>query len=147
MKDIEKFIKTYEKQKENLEQVKELLNKIQELNSELKDIQKECDHEYVFKIWDHFPRKVGIIPECYCPACGKIENTFINNKLKVSSFTNSQIIDLSEKPMMSDEYTLSILKEEFFKSINDSEELDIDDLKQSIFSKMNKNNIKRTLKK
>ena len=137
-------LEIYKTRKEKEIEKRQLTMQIEALDEYLNYLKTTCPHDTVFELADNFPRKIGIITTCYCPACGRIEKIYKTHELEKSSFKNSQIISLKEFNHINQREVLKIIQKEVLNSIiGNNGETSMEELSERIKSKLTPNPVKK----
>ena len=80
------------------------------------NLQSQCCHKLILAFDDHRDYKVGRIIQCFCPACGKKEDIYLNPEIEESVFKNSKFIDLTIFPISIFYKRLSFISEYIFSN-------------------------------
>lgn len=121
------------------EQELKLKKEIQSLAEERLNLQNKCPHTIIIQASNHKPHKLGRIETCFCPICEKIEKTYPSYDIEQTPFINSKIINLTRLNYEDYKYFFTTIKNEILSNYEYyyNEEINTDELTQSIIKKLN----------
>ena len=82
------------------------------------ELMNSCNHYIVFKYRDNRPSKLRIDGNYYCPICGKIIELFNKDDIKKSIFKDSRVIPLPHLSLISNNETLSTIRENVISNMD-----------------------------